>query len=81
MPLFERQYLTGSFHFYHSFSVIVAQPLSFTLEDTYKKKSVNVSENFTFSNHFPDTNIAHKISTLTECNAPDLSSEKYNWHL
>ena len=27
----ERQYLSGSFYFYHSFSVIVAQPLSFTL--------------------------------------------------
>ena len=44
-----------------------------------KKKSVTVSGNLTFSNHFLDTNIAHKISTLTECNAPDLSSEKYNW--
>ena len=31
VPLFERQYLTGSFYFYHSFSVIVAQPLNFTL--------------------------------------------------
>jgi len=31
VPLFERQYLTGSFYPYHSFSVIVAQPLSFTL--------------------------------------------------
>jgi len=29
--VFERQYLTGSFYLYHSFSVIVAQPLSFTL--------------------------------------------------
>jgi hypothetical protein len=29
VPLFERQYLTGSFYLYHSFSVIVAQPLSF----------------------------------------------------
>jgi len=28
--VFERQHLTGSFYFYHSFSVIVAQPLSFT---------------------------------------------------
>jgi hypothetical protein len=28
---FERQYLTDSFYLYHSFSVIVAQPLSFTL--------------------------------------------------
>ncbi|MCK5723212.1 MAG: hypothetical protein KAI84_11805 [Gammaproteobacteria bacterium] len=28
VPLFERQYLTGSFYLYHSFSVIVAQPLS-----------------------------------------------------
>jgi len=28
---FERQYLSGSFYLYHSFSVIVAQPLSFTL--------------------------------------------------
>jgi hypothetical protein len=31
VPLFERHYLTGSFYLYHSFSVIVAQPLSFTL--------------------------------------------------
>jgi len=31
VPLFERQYLTGSFYLYHSFSVIVAQPLSFAL--------------------------------------------------
>jgi len=29
VPLFERQYLTGSFYLYHSFLVIVAQPLSF----------------------------------------------------
>jgi len=29
---FARQYLTGSFYLYHSFSVIVAQPLSFTLD-------------------------------------------------
>jgi hypothetical protein len=28
---FERQYLTDTFYLYHSFSVIVAQPLSFTL--------------------------------------------------
>ena len=28
VPFFERQYLTGSFYLYHSFSVIVAQPLS-----------------------------------------------------
>ena len=28
---FEREYLTDSFYLYHSFSVIVAQPLSFTL--------------------------------------------------
>jgi len=28
---FERQYLTESFYLYHSFSVIVAQPLSSTL--------------------------------------------------
>jgi hypothetical protein len=27
---FERQYLTDSFYLYHSFSVIVARPLSFT---------------------------------------------------
>jgi len=27
---FERQYLTDSFYLYHSFSVIVAQPLSST---------------------------------------------------
>ena len=27
---FEKQYLTGSFYLYHSFSVIVAQPLSST---------------------------------------------------
>jgi hypothetical protein len=27
--VFERQYLTGSFYLYHSFSVIVAQSLSF----------------------------------------------------
>lgn len=44
-----------------------------------KNKSLTVSGNFTFSNHFLDTSIAHKISSLTECNAPDLSSEKYNW--
>jgi hypothetical protein len=31
VPLFERHYLTGSFYLYHSFSVIVARPLSFTL--------------------------------------------------
>jgi hypothetical protein len=30
VPLFERQHLTGSFYLYHSFSVIVAQPLSST---------------------------------------------------
>ena len=30
--VFERQYLTGSFYLHHSFSVIVAQPLSFTLD-------------------------------------------------
>jgi hypothetical protein len=29
--VFEKQYLLGSFYLYHSFSVIVAQPLSFTL--------------------------------------------------
>ena len=29
--VFERQYLTDSFYLYHNFSVIVAQPLSFTL--------------------------------------------------
>jgi hypothetical protein len=28
VPLFERQYLTGSFYLYHRLSVIVAQPLS-----------------------------------------------------
>jgi len=28
VPFFERQYLTGSFYLYHSFSVIVAQPLT-----------------------------------------------------
>ena len=28
---FERQYLFGSLYLYHSFSVIVAQPLSFTI--------------------------------------------------
>jgi len=27
--VFKKQYLTGSFYLYHSFSVIVAQPLSF----------------------------------------------------
>ena len=27
---FERQYLADSFYFYHSFSVIVAQPVNFT---------------------------------------------------
>jgi hypothetical protein len=32
VPLFERQHLTGSFYLYHSFSVINAQPLSFTLD-------------------------------------------------
>ena len=31
VPFFEKQFLTDSFDFYHSFSVIVAQPLSFTL--------------------------------------------------
>jgi len=30
---FEEQYLTDIFYLYHSFSVIVAQPLSFTLDD------------------------------------------------
>jgi hypothetical protein len=30
--VFERHYLTGSFYLYHSFSVIVAQPLSFPLD-------------------------------------------------
>ncbi|MCD4812045.1 hypothetical protein K8R14_05665, partial [bacterium] len=34
MPLLESQYLTGSFYLYQSFSVIVAQPLSFTLAAT-----------------------------------------------
>jgi len=29
---FGRQYLIGSFYLYQSFSVIVAQPLSFTLD-------------------------------------------------
>ncbi len=28
MPFFEMQYLTGSFYLFHSFSIIVAQPLS-----------------------------------------------------
>jgi hypothetical protein len=31
VPFFERQYLTENFYLYHSFSVIVARPLSFTL--------------------------------------------------
>ena len=31
VPFFERQLLTDGFYFYHSFSVIVAQPLSFKL--------------------------------------------------
>jgi len=34
---FERLYLTDSFCLYHSFSVIVAQPLSFTF--AFKQKS------------------------------------------
>ena len=34
VPLFERQHLTDSFYHYHSFSVIVAQPLSSTLPIT-----------------------------------------------
>jgi len=38
---FERQYLTGSFYLYHSFSVIVAQPLSFTL---YAANTLNYEE-------------------------------------
>jgi hypothetical protein len=38
VPLFERQYLTGSFYLYHSFSVIVAQPLSSMLAHYIKKK-------------------------------------------
>jgi hypothetical protein len=33
---FARQYLTGSFYLSHSFSVIVAQPLSFTLSRTLR---------------------------------------------
>ncbi len=33
---FERQYLTDSFYFYHSFSVIVAQPLSLVLRSLIK---------------------------------------------
>jgi hypothetical protein len=32
---FEGQYLSGSFYLYHSFSVIVAQPLSPALYDKY----------------------------------------------
>jgi hypothetical protein len=40
VPLFERQYLTGSFYLYHSFSVIVAQPLSFTLAIRMENKHV-----------------------------------------
>ena len=43
-----------------------------------KSKTITFT-NFTFSNYFLDTHFAHKISSLTECNAPDLSSEKYNW--
>jgi hypothetical protein len=35
---FGRQYLTGSFYLYHSFWVIVAQPLSFR-EEMYEKQS------------------------------------------
>jgi hypothetical protein len=30
VPLFERQYLTGSFYFFRRFSLYLAQPLSFT---------------------------------------------------
>jgi hypothetical protein len=33
---FEKQYLTGSFYLYHGFSVIVAQPLSFTMAWTLR---------------------------------------------
>jgi len=29
---FEKQYFTGNFYLYHSFLVIVAQPLSFTFD-------------------------------------------------
>ena len=41
MPLFERQYLTGSFYLYRSFSVIVAQPLSFTLAGNTMNEAKN----------------------------------------
>ena len=42
MPLFERQYLTDSFYPYHSFSVIVAQPLSSTCSEIGEKMRKNV---------------------------------------
>ena len=38
MPLFEREYLTGSFYLYHSSLVIVAQPLSLALAREEKMK-------------------------------------------
>jgi len=38
---FEKQYLTGIFYLYHNFSVIVAQPLSFTL---YAANTLNYEE-------------------------------------
>ena len=37
---FERQYLLGNFYLYHSFSVIVAQPLSFTFGGHNNTKGV-----------------------------------------
>ena len=42
MPLFERQYLTGSFYLYHSFSVIAALPLSSTLCVQTKQKGIEM---------------------------------------
>jgi len=39
---FERQHLTVSFYLYHSFSVIVAQPLSFTLGNVAIKRQKSV---------------------------------------
>ena len=64
---FEGQYLTGSYCLYHSFSVIVAQPLSFTFGFYQKNKmfvilalknpSKIASMNFTKFTSFPEETI------------------------